>query len=245
MFMRKIVLVTGAGQGIGEVVAKDFALNGDHVILIDINKEKVNKVNEEINNNIGSSECYLADVSDYERAEEIIDQIVEKHGKIDVLVNNAGITKDVSLKKMTKEDWNKVIDINLTGVFNYTRHVFAKMLENRSGRIINLSSVVGVKGNFGQINYSASKAGVIGLTKTAAIEGAKKGITVNAVAPGFIETEMTERMSEKAIALIQEQIPMNEFGTIKDISEMILFLASDKASYITGQVININGGLYM
>lgn len=245
MFKDKVVLVTGAGQGIGASIAKEFAKDDATVILVDFNEESLNKTVEEINNVDGTAAGYQADVSDFDRAGEIINDIVDKYGKLDVLINNAGITQDSSLKKMTPEQWQNVIDVNLTGSFNYTKHAFVKMTEAGYGRIINASSLAGVEGNFGQTNYAASKAGVVGMTKTVAIEGAAKGVTVNAVAPGFIETPMTDSIPEEIKDKMIAGIPVKRIGKPEDIAHAMKFLASEQAGFITGQLLQVNGGMNM
>ena len=245
MFKDQVVLVTGAGQGIGAEIAREFSEDGAQVVIVDFNEETANKTAEEITNAGGKAVAYQADVSDFDRAEEIVADVVENYGKIDVLINNAGITRDASLKKMTKEQWDQVIATNLTGVFNYTKAAFVRMTEAGYGRIVNASSLAGVEGNFGQTNYSASKAGILGLTKTVAREGAAKGVTVNAVAPGFIETPMTDAIPKEIKQNMINGIPVKRIGYPKDIAYAMKFLASKDAGYITGQLIQVNGGMNM
>ncbi|MCY3035814.1 MULTISPECIES: 3-oxoacyl-ACP reductase FabG [Aerococcus] len=245
MFNDQVVVVTGAGQGIGAEIAKEFAQDGAQVVIVDFNEETAQKTAEAINENSGKAVAYQADVSDFDRAEEIIADVVEKYGKVDVLINNAGITRDASLKKMTKEQWDQVIATNLTGVFNYSKAAFIRMTAAGYGRIVNASSLAGVEGNFGQTNYSASKAGIIGMTKTIAREGAAKGVTVNAVAPGFIETPMTDAIPEEIKQNMIDGIPVKRIGYPKDIANAMKFLASPDSGYITGQLLQVNGGMNM
>lgn len=241
---KKVAIVTGGLQGIGYSCALKFAQNGYCIALNDIREDSdplVNEVLEEFRS-LGVEAMYnKANVTNPDEAEAFVKNVVDQLGSIDVLVNNAGITKDNLFIRMSKADWDAVIGINLTGVFNITKPVTKVMMKQRSGSIVNMASVVGVMGNAGQANYSASKAGLIGLTKTLAKELASRNIRVNAVAPGFIQTAMTEKLdSEKLLQLI----PLNRMGKPEDISETVFFLA-DKAAYITGQVVNIDGGLVM
>ena len=244
--MDKVVLVTGATRGIGKQIAITFAKEG-YDIAINYRKE-----NEELENTrkeiakIGVK-CLAVqgDVSSFEDCERFVKEIINEYGKIDVLVNNAGITKDTLLMRMKKEDFESVIDVNLVGTFNVTKNVIPYMMKARSGRIINISSVVGVSGNAGQTNYSASKAGIIGFTKSLAKEIASRNILVNAVAPGFIETNMTDVLKDEVKEAISKQIPLNRMGKAEDVANVVKFLASEDSSYITGQVINIDGGMLM
>ena len=242
----RIAVVTGASRGIGKAIAQKLASEGAFVI-INYNgaKERAEEVKREIEQQGGNAEVFQCDVSDFSACEKFFQEIIEKHGRIDILVNNAGITKDGLLMKMSEEDYDKVLDTNLKGTFNCIRFVARWMIKQKSGRIINMSSVSGVLGNAGQTNYSASRAGVIGLTKAAARELASRGITVNAVAPGFINTEMTECLSDKVKAAAVEQIPLGTFGETQDIAEAVSFLASERARYITGQVLHVDGGMAM
>lgn len=246
MLEGKTAVVTGAGRGIGRAIALRLAAEGAAVI---VNYNGSAKRAEEVVNEItaagGRAEAVQCSVADYESVAAMMDGVVKKYGSIDILVNNAGITKDNLLMKMSEEDFDAVIDTNLKGVFNCMKHVARQMIKQRGGRIINISSVSGVLGNAGQANYCAAKAGVIGLTKSFAREAASRGITVNAVAPGFIETEMTDVLSDAVKAGATEQIPMKHFGTTEDIAGTVAFLASDSARYITGQVICVDGGMAM
>ena len=246
MVTGKIAVVTGASRGIGRAIALKLASEGAKVIVnYNGSKDRALEVKQKIEENGGSAEIYQCDVSDFEKCEAFITDIIRQWGRIDILVNNAGITRDGLLMKMSEEDFNKVLDTNLKGAFNTIRFASRQMLKQRSGRIINMASVVGVTGNAGQVNYAASKAGIIGMTKSAARELASRGITVNAIAPGFINTEMTEVLSDGVKEGARAQIPMKEFGETKDVAEAAAFLASDKARYITGQVLCVDGGMAM
>lgn len=240
----KVALVTGAGRGIGSEIAKSLAREGAAVIINYAGNEKAAQETAAAITSIGgSAEKYRCDVSDFSSVEKMINFIMEKYKKIDILVNNAGITKDGLLMGMSQEAFAGVLEVNLQGTFNCIRHVSRHMLKQRSGRIINIASVVGLTGNAGQANYSASKAGVIGLTKSAAKELASRNITVNAIAPGYIDTDMTAVLSESVKEAVLSSIPLGRIGTAADIAEMAIFLASKKAAYITGQVISVNGGM--
>ena len=246
MLEQKVAVVTGASRGIGSAIAKKLAEDGMFVVInYRGNKEQAESVKQEILENQGMAEIYACDVSDYDACETFFKTVVQTYGRIDVLVNNAGITRDGLLMKMTEEDYDAVLQTNLKGPFHGTHFVSRQMLKQRSGRIINISSVSGILGNAGQANYCAAKAGVIGLTKSAARELASRGITVNAVAPGFICTEMTEVLSEEVQANVKKQIPLGQFGKPEDVAEAVAFLASDKARYITGQVLSVDGGMAM
>ena len=240
----KTAVVTGASRGIGRAIAIKLASLGANIVLN--YRSNIKSVQEVIDviEAIGSKAVAIqGDVSSFNDSEKIVKAAVENFGAIDILVNNAGITKDGLLMRMKEEDFDSVIDVNLKGTFNCIRHASSFMVKQRSGKIINMSSVVGVAGNAGQINYSASKAGVIGITKSAARELASRGITVNAVAPGFIQTDMTDVLSEKVKGELIQGIPLKRFGMPEDIAELVAFLASDSGSYITGQVINVDGGM--
>ena len=240
----KVAIVTGASRGIGRQIAMTLAQEGAYVIVnYNGSKEAAEAVVETITAAGGQAEIWQCSVADFLAVEEMIKSIHKKFGHIDVLVNNAGITKDGLLMGMSESDFDSVIDVNLKGTFNMMRFVSRQMLRQRSGRIISMASVVGIAGNAGQANYAASKAGIIGMTKSAARELASRGITVNAVAPGFIETEMTAVLSEEVKKASAAQIPLGHFGKPEDIAKTVAFLASDDAAYITGQVIQVDGGM--
>lgn len=244
MLTGKVALVTGAGRGIGSAIAKTLAANGAFVIVnYNGSKEKAEAVVEEIKKSGAEAAAVQCDVSDYAACGKMVEELIASYGHIDILVNNAGITRDNLILKMSEEEFDAVLNTNLKGTFHTIRHLSRYFVKQRAGRIINLSSVSGVMGNAGQANYSASKAGVIGLTKSVAREFARRGITCNAVAPGYIETEMTAQMPEAAKEAVKQQIPLQRTGTVWDIAEMVAFLASEKASYITGQVISVDGGM--
>lgn len=245
LFSGKVSVVTGASQGIGEAIALALAKEGAELILVDIQKEKLEDVAERIIDQNGRASTYPMDVSEMEEATEVVKKAIEAHKRIDHLVNNAGITRDNLLMRMKEEEWDAVLAVNLKGVFNFSRAVIRHMISRRYGRIVNISSVVGLIGNVGQANYSASKAGVLGITKSLAREVASRGITVNAVAPGYVATSMTEKLSDSVKKTFLDLIPMKRFCTAEEVAHVVKFLLSDEASYITGQVININGGLYM
>lgn len=244
MLKNKIALVTGASRGIGRQIALSMAKEGAMVIVnYNGSKEKAEEVVAQIIADGGMAESYGCNVADFEAAGGMIAEVIKKHGALDILVNNAGITKDGLLLKMSEEDFDKVIGINLKGTFNCIKHATRQMLKQKSGRIINMSSVVGIAGNAGQVNYAASKAGVIGITKSVAKELGSRGITVNAIAPGYIDTDMTAVLSEDIRNAIIDSVPLKRMGCVEDIANAAVFLASDKASYITGQVISVDGGM--
>lgn len=244
MLTGKIALVTGAGRGIGAEIARTFAREGAAVIInYNGSKERAEKVAAEIIAAGGKAETYQCNVADDAACKEMIDTCIKSYGRIDILVNNAGITRDDLLMRMSEEDFDAVMDTNLKGTFHTIRHMSRYFLKQKSGKIINMSSVSGILGNVGQANYSASKAGVIGLTKSVARELASRRINVNAIAPGFIATDMTDAMTEEAKEKIAESIPFKRIGQPEEIAEMALFLASDKSDYITGQVFAVDGGM--
>ena len=246
MLTDKSAVVTGASRGIGREIAKTLASKGA-VVIVNYNGStaKAEEVVKEIEEAGGRAEAMQCNVSDFESAGEMLSAVVKKYGRVDILVNNAGITRDGLLMKMTEADFDAVMDTNLKGAFNCMQHVSRQMLKQRSGRIINMASVVGLMGNAGQANYGASKAGLIGMTKCVARELASRGITCNAVAPGFIVTEMTDVLSDAVKEAMVAQIPLKKFGTTQDVAKTVAFLASDDASYITGQVISVDGGMHM
>ncbi len=244
MLSGKVALVTGASRGIGRQIALTLAGYGADVIVnYNGSREKAQEVVSEIERMGRKAAAVQCSVADYEACGKMIEDMLAAFGHIDILVNNAGITRDNLLARMSEEDFDAVIAANLKGTFNTIRHMYRPFLKQKAGRIINLSSVSGLQGNAGQVNYAASKAGVIGLTKSVAKELAARSITVNAVAPGFIDTDMTRAMSDAAREAVLAQVPLKRMGTPEDIAETVAFLASDKASYITGQVISVDGGL--
>ncbi|MGY0373763.1 3-oxoacyl-[acyl-carrier-protein] reductase [Clostridium sp. JNZ J1-5] len=246
MLKGKNAIVTGASRGIGRAIAIKFAELGANVVLnyrSDINS--VQEVVKEIESKGVKALAIQGDVSSFEDSKKIIDEAMEKLGSVDILVNNAGITKDSLIMRMKEEEFDKVIEVNLKGVFNCIKHAIPVMVKQRSGKIINISSVVGLSGNAGQANYAAAKAGIIGLTKSVAKEIASRGITANAIAPGFIQTDMTETLGEKVKENIKANIPLKRLGSPEDIANTAAFLASDMASYITGQVISVDGGMHI
>lgn len=244
MLENKVALVTGAGRGIGRAIAIALAKEGAEVVVnYNGSEEGAKEVKQTIEENGGKASIYKCNVSDFEACEAMIKDIVKEHGRLDILINNAGITKDGLIMKMKEEDFDSVLNVNLKGTFNTIRHSARQMLRQKSGKIINISSVSGILGNAGQANYAASKAGVIGLTKTMARELGSRGITVNAIAPGFVDTEMTGVLSEEIRENACRQIILGRFGKPEDIANVAVFLASDKADYITGQVISVDGGM--
>lgn len=246
MLKGKAALVTGASRGIGSEIAKRFAAEGAAVIInFNGSKDRAEKVKREIEAAGGTAALYQWDVSDYGACETAMQAIIKEYGRLDILVNNAGITRDGLLMKMSEEDFDSVISTNLKGAFHTIRFASRQMLRQKSGRIINISSVSGIAGNAGQANYAAAKAGLIGLTKTAAKELASRGITVNAIAPGFIDTEMTAGLSDKIRETAAAQIPLGAFGKPEDVAAAAAFLASEEAGYITGQVLHVDGGMVM
>ena len=241
----KVALVTGAAQGIGKAIALLLARNGADVVVSDINLEKAQETANEIEGMGRRSFAIKVNVADLKDVEQMVKAIVEQFGRIDILVNNAGITRDRLILRMTEEDWDAVLDVNLKGTFNCTKAAIRYMSKQRSGKIVNIASVTGEMGNPGQANYAASKAGVIGFTKTIAREFAGRGINVNAIAPGYIQTPMTDAVPEKAKEELKRMIPMERLGKPEDVAQAVLFLVSENSSYITGQVLNVNGGIYM
>ena len=244
--MNKIALITGGTRGIGKQIALTLAKEGyDIAINYRTQNDELEETKKEIAQNNVQCFAVQGDVSNYEDCEKFVKEVIEHYGTIDVLVNNAGITKDMLLMRMKKEDFEDVIDVNLIGTFNVTKQVIPIMMKARSGRIINISSVVGISGNAGQTNYSASKAGIIGFTKSLAKEVASRNILVNAVAPGFIQTDMTAILKEEIKEEIAKNIPLKRMGKAKDVANVVKFLSSEDSSYITGQVLHVDGGMLM
>lgn len=244
MLNGKIAVVTGASRGIGKAIAMKFAQLGATVVInYNGSAQKAEEVKQSIIADGGRAVIKQCNVADYDACEAFIKEVIDQFGRIDILVNNAGITKDGLIMRMSEEDFTNVVDVNLKGTFHCIRFASRQMMKQRSGRIINMSSVVGLSGNAGQINYAASKAGVIGMTKSAAKELASRGITVNAIAPGYIETDMTNVLSDKVKEETMKQIPLGRLGQTGDIAAAAAFLASDEAGYITGQVLAVDGGM--
>jgi 3-oxoacyl-[acyl-carrier protein] reductase len=242
----QIAIVTGAGRGIGHAIAVQFANEGARIACVSRSEENATRSADEINSKrANAAKAYAVDVADHEAVQKTAAAILQEFGKIDILVNNAGVTRDGLAMRMSIEDWDTVINTNLRGAFNFTQGIMRSMIKQRSGRIINISSVIGLIGNAGQANYAASKAGLIGLTKSLARELASRGITVNAIAPGFITTDMTAGLSDEIKAAIQSRIPLGKTGTPEDIANVATFLASAEAAYITGQVLCVDGGMVM
>ncbi|MCB9249486.1 MAG: 3-oxoacyl-ACP reductase FabG [Ignavibacteriales bacterium] len=239
----KVAIITGGAQGIGKATTQKFVEEGASVAIWDIDQTKGNDFCNELKSAGFNVEFFKVNVADFEDVKINSEKVVSSFGTIDILINNAGITRDATLKKMTPELWQQVIDVNLTGVFNCTQIISSVMLEKGSGKIINASSVVGLYGNFGQTNYVATKAGVIGMTKVWARELGRKGINVNAIAPGFIATEMVKLMPENVIKMMEEKTPLGRLGKPEDIANAYLFLASDEASFINGATLSVDGGI--
>ena len=238
----KIAIVTGASQGIGKIIAFELAKSGAHVACISRNKKAIESIVDEITINGGQASSFPCDISDSDTLSEIITEIIKENSRIDILVNNAGITKDSLLMRMSIEQWDDVINTNLKGAFHCTKAVVRYMMKNKFGRIINITSIVGLTGNAGQANYAASKAGLIGMTKSIAKEVASRGITANCIAPGWIETSMTDKLSGEVKNEFLSHIPVGRIGSPYDIANAVIFLASDEAGYITGQTITVDGG---
>ncbi|MBU1006161.1 MAG: 3-oxoacyl-[acyl-carrier-protein] reductase [Candidatus Omnitrophica bacterium] len=241
----KVALVTGGARGIGKEIALGFAGEGADVVICDVNLEEAQATAKEIEDMGRKSIGLKTDVTSTKDVQETMDKILDKYGRLDILINNAGITKDGLVLRMSDEDWDKVIAVNLKGCFICTKAAAKVMLKQRSGKIVNLASIIGIMGNIGQANYAASKAGIIGLTKSVAKELASRGVCVNAIAPGFIRTEMTAKLSEDVQKRMLSAIPLGRFGEPKDVADLALFLSSERSSYITGQVIQIDGGMLM
>ena len=241
----KVAIITGAAQGIGAAVAGRFAGEGAALSLVDVDHAGIEAVCAKLTDTAAGCLASRADVSRFEEVRAVVASTAERFGRIDILVNNAGITRDGLLIRMSELDWDNVLAVNLKGVFNFTKAVARVMMKQRSGAIVNVSSVIGLRGNAGQINYAASKAGVVGATKSVAKELASRGIRVNAVAPGYIQTAMTGALNDQAKGALLQSIPAARLGTVEDVASAVLFLASEQASYVTGEVLRIDGGLAM
>ena len=241
----KVAMVTGAGRGIGKEIVLIFAREGAKVVVCDIDPQTASETAAEIAGRGGETMGEKVDVTRRDEVEALVGKVLDKWGRLDILVNNAGITRDGLLVRMSDGDWDRVLEINLKGAFNCMRATGRVMMKQKGGRIVNIASVVGLVGNIGQANYAASKAGLLGLTKTAARELARKGITVNAIAPGFITTRMTEKLPSAAKDKLLAGIPLGRLGTPQEVAEAVLFLVSEEAAYITGQVLNVDGGMVM
>jgi 3-oxoacyl-[acyl-carrier protein] reductase len=241
----KVAIVTGGGKGIGKAIVRELAFRGCRIVIPDIDIESAKRVAGEIEKNGGEAVAFKTDVSSSAEVEEMIGKVVEKYSRIDILVNNAGITRDNLLMRMNEEEWDIVLKINLKSAFLCTKHVIRHMMKQRSGKIVNISSVVGVMGNAGQVNYASSKAGLIGLTKSTAKEVASRNVQVNAVAPGYIETEMTVHLPEEIKKGFLANIPSKRPGSPEDVARVVSFLVSPDSDYVTGQVIHVDGGLLM
>lgn len=241
----RVAIVTGSSRGIGKAIALELSSNGVRVVINYNNNEAMAiETKREIENNGGNAITVKADVSEFNQAKKLVDETINEYGKIDILINNAGITRDKSFRKMTEDEWRRVIDVNLNSIFNMSNSVLPFMNDKNFGRIINISSVIGQIGAFGQTNYSASKAGIIGFTKSLALETAKNNITVNAICPGYVETEMVGAMPSEVLENITSKIPLRRLGQAQEIAKAVTFLIND-GGYVTGQQLNINGGLYM
>ena len=246
MLKGKVALVTGASRGIGKAIALKLAENGADVAIVYAgNKEKAEETQKQLESLSVKAKAYCCDVSDFEKTKALIEEVTNDFGGVDILVNNAGIVRDTLVLKMKEEDFDKVIDTNLKGAFNLIKHTYQAFMKRRSGRIVNISSVVGLNGNAGQANYASAKAGLIGLTKSVAKELAGRKVTCNAIAPGFIETDMTEALNDKVKEAMTAAIPMKKPGQAEDVANAVLFLVSDNARYITGEVLRVDGGLSM
>ena len=239
----KVVIITGASRGIGKSIAKGFFDNNCKVALISRNKKDLIDTKNVIGAKSNNIQLFPCDISNFSDVQNVIDKVINYYGNIDILINNAGITKDSLILRMKEEDWDTVVDVNLKGCFNTVKAVVKQMIRNKKGSIINISSIIGLIGNAGQTNYAASKAGIFGLTKSLAKELGSRNITVNAIAPGYVQTSMTEKLSTNIKNDLYKNIPLKRLGSAEDIANLVLFLSSEKASYITGQIMNVDGGM--
>ncbi|RLC47715.1 MAG: 3-oxoacyl-ACP reductase [Candidatus Cloacimonadota bacterium] len=244
-FFGKTAIITGSAQGIGKAIAKKFSECNCNLVLIDVNKEKLDLTVKELSHEKIKIKAYKVDITDESKLDIVVNDIKTQLPSIDILVNNAGVTRDALLLRMSEQDWDDVMNVNLKGTFLCTKKFAKIMIKQRSGKIINIASIIGQIGNAGQANYAASKAGIIAFTKSIAKELASRNINVNAVAPGFIKTEMTDRLPTEIVERYKAKIPLNRFGNPEDVAEIVLFLASEQANYITGETINADGGLVM
>ncbi len=244
-FTGKTAVITGGAQGIGKEISKRFTRANANIVIIDISKEKLDQTIKELANERTKVKAYQVDITDAEKLDIVVNEIKSEFSSIDILVNNAGITRDALLLRMKEQDWDAVIDVNLKGTFLCTQKFARIMMKQRSGKIINIASIIGQIGNPGQANYAASKAGIIAFTKSVAKELASRNINVNAVAPGFIKTEMTDKLPAEIVEKYKAKIPLDRFGIPEDVAEIVLFLASEQANYITGETINVDGGIVM
>ncbi|MDD5424576.1 MAG: 3-oxoacyl-[acyl-carrier-protein] reductase [Candidatus Omnitrophica bacterium] len=245
IFKDRVCLVTGGARGIGREIALAFAKAGSDIALCDVNPEALGAAKKDIEALGRKAETFVVDVTNLSQVEDMVNKTLDKFQKIDILINNAGITRDALIVRMSEQDFDSVIAVNLKGTFNCTKAVSKVMMKQRYGKIVSIASIIGMMGNAGQANYAASKAGVIGITKSVAKELASRNVNVNAIAPGFIETDMTAKLPENVKAQMLSLIPLNRFGKASDVAELAMFLASDASSYITGQVIKIDGGMVM
>ena len=241
----RVAIITGGARGIGREIALTLAREGADIAICDVNEEALSSTRIEIEAISRKCSVSIVDVGDYASCEEMANKTLDKFGKIDILINNAGITKDSLLMRMKEEDWDAVLRVNLKGAFNFTKAVCRAMIKQRYGKVVNIASIIGIMGNAGQANYAASKAGLIGLTKSSAKEFASRGINVNAIAPGFIKTPMTDKLTDEQKEGMLKLIPLNSLGSPSDVANLALFLVSDSASYITGEVIRVDGGMVM
>lgn len=245
MFTGKTAVVTGAARGIGQAIALDLAAKGADLVIGDVKAEWLSETEEALKQLGANVTCKELDVTSTDACQKIFNEVAEENGRIDILVNNAGITRDGLLMRMSEEDWDAVLTVNLKGVFNCTKAVTRTMMKQRSGSIINIASIIGLMGNAGQANYAASKGGVIAFTKSIAREIASRNVRVNAIAPGFISSKMTDALSEEVRQKMLDAIPLGVFGTPQHVADAVAFLASEQSAYITGQVLSVNGGMYM